>query len=77
MKSYAKKSISRRKFLANSALVGFAFHFVPSRLLGADAPSNKLNIAVLGGIIRNTTYEIRVVASYKSADSQNANAQKA
>jgi len=48
MKSHAKKSISRRKFLANSALTGFAFHFVPSRLLGADAPSNKLNIAGIG-----------------------------
>ena len=48
MKNSAKKSISRRKFLANSALAGFAFHFVPSRLLGADAPSNRLNIAGIG-----------------------------
>ncbi|HUW19895.1 MAG TPA: Gfo/Idh/MocA family oxidoreductase [Sedimentisphaerales bacterium] len=48
MKRCEKKPISRRKFLANSALAGFAFHFVPSRLLGADAPSNKLNIAGIG-----------------------------
>jgi predicted dehydrogenase len=48
MKGCEKKSISRRKFLANSALAGFVFHFVPSRLLGADAPSNKLNIAGIG-----------------------------
>jgi predicted dehydrogenase len=48
MKSSADKSISRRKFLANSAMAGFAFHYIPSRLLGADAPSNKLNIAGIG-----------------------------
>ncbi|MHC4193256.1 MAG: Gfo/Idh/MocA family protein, partial [Planctomycetota bacterium] len=48
MKGCAKETMSRRKFLANSALAGFAFHFVPSRLLGADAPSNKLNIAGIG-----------------------------
>jgi len=40
--------MSRRKFLANSAKAGLAFHFVSSRLLGADAPSNKLNIAGIG-----------------------------
>ncbi|MHC4748103.1 MAG: gfo/Idh/MocA family oxidoreductase, partial [Planctomycetota bacterium] len=48
MKSCEKKKMSRRKFLANSALAGFAFHYVPSGLLGADAPSNKLNIAGIG-----------------------------
>jgi len=48
MKSCEKKTISRRKFLAKSAVAGFAFHYVPSRLLGADAPSNKLNIAGIG-----------------------------
>ncbi|MHC4156864.1 MAG: Gfo/Idh/MocA family protein, partial [Planctomycetota bacterium] len=48
MKRCEKKSMSRRTFLANSAVAGFAFHFVPSRLLGADAPSNKLNIAGIG-----------------------------
>jgi len=48
MKSSEKKSMSRRKFLASSAAAGFAFHYVPSRLLGADAPSNKLNIAGIG-----------------------------
>ena len=39
--------------ISGSAMAGFAFHYVPSRLLGADAPSNKLNIAAriafLGG----------------------------
>ena len=48
MKSSEKKQMSRRNFLAKSAMAGFAFHYVPSRLLGADAPSNKLNIAGIG-----------------------------
>lgn len=48
MKKNAKESVSRRKFLSNSALAAFSFHFVQSRLLGADAPSNKLNIAGIG-----------------------------
>jgi predicted dehydrogenase len=48
MENDVKKTISRRKFLSNSALVAFSFHYVPSRLLGANAPSNKLNIAGIG-----------------------------
>ncbi|MHC4087726.1 MAG: Gfo/Idh/MocA family protein [Planctomycetota bacterium] len=48
MKNDVKQVISRRKFLSNSALAAFSFHYVPSRLLGADAPSNKLNIAGIG-----------------------------
>ncbi len=48
MQGNVKKGLSRREFLGKSALAGFAFHYVPSRLLGADAPSNKLNIAGIG-----------------------------
>ena len=48
MKNDIKQVISRRKFLSNSALAAFSFHYIPSRLLGADAPSNKLNIAGIG-----------------------------
>jgi len=48
MKNDVKKVISRRRFLSNSALAAFSFHYIPSRLLGADAPSNKLNIAGIG-----------------------------
>jgi len=48
MKGMGKKAMSRRQFLAKSAMAGFAFHYVPSRLLGADSPSNKLNIAGIG-----------------------------
>ena len=43
-----KRKLSRRKFMASSALAAFSFHYIPSRLLGADAPSNKLNIAGIG-----------------------------
>jgi predicted dehydrogenase len=46
-----KTNLSRRKFLKNSttaATAAFAFHIVPSRVLGVDAPSNKLNIAGIG-----------------------------
>ena len=48
MKDNAKKAISRRKFLSNSALAAFSFHLVPSHVFGAGAPSNKLNIAGIG-----------------------------
>lgn len=48
MSHMEKKGLSRRKFMAHSAAAAFAFHYVPSRLLGADAPSNKLNIAGIG-----------------------------
>ncbi|MDH4239104.1 MAG: Gfo/Idh/MocA family oxidoreductase [Phycisphaerae bacterium] len=48
MKNDVKQLISRRRFLSNSALAAFSFHYIPSRLLGADAPSNKLNIAGIG-----------------------------
>lgn len=40
--------LSRRKFVAGAASTAFAFDIIPSRLLGADAPSNKLNIAGIG-----------------------------
>ena len=48
MKSVINKTMSRRNFLANSALTAFSFHIVPSRVLGANAPSNRLNIAGIG-----------------------------
>lgn len=41
-------TFSRRKFLAASAASAFSFYFIPSRLMGQDAPSNKLNIAAVG-----------------------------
>ncbi|MBN1465979.1 Gfo/Idh/MocA family oxidoreductase, partial [candidate division KSB1 bacterium] len=39
--------VSRRAFL-KGATAAMAFHYVPSRLLGQDAPSNRLNIAGVG-----------------------------
>lgn len=45
------KATSRRKFLRVSGLAGAAFGFptiIPSRVLGADAPSNKINILQIG-----------------------------
>lgn len=39
---------SRRQFVKASTAAALAFHYVPSRLLGQDAPSNKLNIAAIG-----------------------------
>jgi len=48
MSNDVKRGLSRRKFLANSAIAAFSFHYIPSRLLGANAPSNKLNIAGIG-----------------------------
>lgn len=43
-----KNKPSRRSFIKSSTAAAFAFHYVPSRLLGQDAPSNKLNIAGIG-----------------------------
>ncbi len=43
------KSISRRKFLTNSAVVGTGLLVLPSgTLFGQNRPSNKLNIALVG-----------------------------
>ncbi len=48
MKQNNKKTMSRRTFVASSTLAAFSFHYIPGRLLGADAPGNKLNIAGIG-----------------------------
>jgi len=48
---YVKTTLSRRRFLAKSttaAAAAVSFTIVPSSVLGADAPSNKLNIAAIG-----------------------------
>lgn len=42
------QNISRRTFAKTTAAAAFAFHYVPSHVLGANAPSNKLNIAGIG-----------------------------
>jgi predicted dehydrogenase len=48
MKIGSDSNISRRSFLAASTLAAYSFHYVPARLLGAQAPSNRLNIAGIG-----------------------------
>jgi len=48
MQKNEQKNLSRRSFAKTTAAAAFAFHYVPRRLLGKDAPSNKLNIAGIG-----------------------------
>ena len=48
MKKSTQETISRRKFISASTLAAYSFFYIPARLLGADAPSNKLNIAGIG-----------------------------
>ena len=42
------RSMSRRRFASTTALAALSAAIVPSRVLGAQAPSNKLNIAAIG-----------------------------
>jgi len=44
----SKTKISRRAFMGATASTAFAFSVVPGRVLGKDAPSNKLNLACIG-----------------------------
>ena len=48
MNDKATGSISRRKFAQTTAMAALSAAIVPSRVLGAQAPSNKLNIAAIG-----------------------------
>lgn len=48
MNKEVKKTISRRTFMGAAASTAFAFNIVPNRVLGRNAPGNKLNIAVIG-----------------------------
>jgi len=46
-------TISRRRFLAGAAATGAGLMFLPrTRLFGADAPSNRLNVALIGAAKR-------------------------
>ncbi|MDF1755218.1 MAG: Gfo/Idh/MocA family oxidoreductase [Verrucomicrobiales bacterium] len=46
-KSNGNQGVSRRRFLGGTAAAA-SLNIIPSRLLGQDAPSNKLNIAFIG-----------------------------
>jgi predicted dehydrogenase len=48
MKTNVSSRFTRRQFLNASAASAFAFQYFPGRLFGAEAPSNKLNIAGIG-----------------------------
>ena len=48
MSEDSNRTISRRQFAATTALAALSAAIVPSRVLGAQAPSNKLNIAGIG-----------------------------
>lgn len=48
MREKVKKTISRRTFMGATASTAFAISVVPGKVLGAAAPSGKLNIAVIG-----------------------------
>ena len=48
MKEEQGTTLSRRAFMGAAASSTFAFSVVPSRVLGKEAPSNKLNIAGIG-----------------------------
>ena len=48
MNDDSSPTVSRRRFASTSALAALSAAIVPSRVLGADAPSNKLNIAGIG-----------------------------
>ena len=48
MKTESMKTLSRRTFLGATASTAFAFSILPGKVLGQDAPSNKLNIGMIG-----------------------------
>ncbi len=48
-KATKTKAVQRRQFLQSAAAAGAAWTILPSGVLtGADAPSNKLNVALIG-----------------------------
>jgi hypothetical protein len=48
MNDDSTRTLSRRQFASRSALAALSAAIVPSRVLGAEAPSNKLRIAAVG-----------------------------
>ena len=48
MNENSGNKISRRAFNTAAASTAFAFSIVPAKVLGGNAPSNKLNVAIIG-----------------------------
>jgi len=63
MQKKDNRNITRRTFMGATASSAFAFSIVPGKVLGKGAPSNKLNLAIIGAggqggySLRNTTSE--------------------
>lgn len=79
MKERNGKTISRRTFVGAAASTAFAFNVVPCRVLSREAPSNKLNLAIIGASgqggysLKNTTSE-NLVAMADVGKARSANA---
>jgi predicted dehydrogenase len=65
------KSVNRRQFLKNTAgaaaLLGIAPNIIPARLLGAEAPSNIINVGFIGTGDHGTTWNLRRYVGFKDA----------
>ena len=48
MSDDSTRTVSRRQFTSTAAMAALSAAIVPSRVLGQDAPSNKLNLAAIG-----------------------------
>ena len=48
MSDDSTRTLSRRQFTSTAAMAALSAAIVPSRVLGQDAPSNKLNLAAIG-----------------------------
>jgi len=48
MRDNSTRTVSRRQFTATAAMAALSAAIVPSRAVGQDAPSNKLNLAAIG-----------------------------
>lgn len=48
MQKKDEKNISRRTFMGATASTAFAFSIFDSKVLSKEAPSNKLNLAIIG-----------------------------
>ena len=64
LKKKRNKALSRRTFMGAAASTAFAFSIVPCKVMGGDAPSNKLNIACIGAAGRGW-------ANLRGAEGQN------
>ena len=48
MRDDSTRTVSRRQFTSTAAMAALSAAIVPSRVVGQEAPSNKLNLAAIG-----------------------------